>query len=224
MASIHTQRRWTAALLCASAAGIRAAVERKQLDLAPLRDAKLPVIFVLGGPGCGKGTQCEKIVKQYGFTHLSSGDLLRDEVSSGSERGKALNAIMEKGDLVPLEVVLDLLAEAMLKRVSTSKGFLIDGYPREQAQGVQFEQNILPCTKVLYFEVPDEVMVQRLLHRAKTSGRVDDNEETIKKRLATFHKHSEPVIEYYKDKCSTIVALASPDEVFAEVKKSLDAI
>uniref|UniRef100_A0A0P4WDJ8 adenylate kinase n=1 Tax=Scylla olivacea TaxID=85551 RepID=A0A0P4WDJ8_SCYOL len=201
-----------------------AAVERKQLDLAPLRDAKLPVIFVLGGPGCGKGTQCEKIVKQYGFTHLSSGDLLRDEVSSGSERGKALNAIMEKGDLVPLEVVLDLLAEAMLKRVSTSKGFLIDGYPREQAQGVQFEQNILPCTKVLYFEVPDEIMVQRLLHRAKTSGRVDDNEETIKKRLATFHKHSEPVIDYYKDKCSTIVALASPDEVFAEVKKSLDAI
>lgn len=201
-----------------------AAVERKKLDLTPLREAKLPVIFVLGGPGCGKGTQCEKIVKQYGFTHLSSGDLLRDEVSSGSERGKALNAIMEKGDLVPLEVVLDLLAEAMLKRVSTSKGFLIDGYPREQAQGVQFEQTILPCTKVLYFEVPDEVMVQRLLHRAKTSGRVDDNEETIKKRLATFHKHSKPVIDYYKDKCSTIVALSSPDEVFSEVQKALSAL
>ncbi|KAG0720285.1 Adenylate kinase isoenzyme 1 [Chionoecetes opilio] len=177
-----------------------APVERKKLDLTPLREAKLPVIFVLGGPGCGKGTQCEKIVKQYGFTHLSSGDLLRDEVGSGSSRGKALNTIMEKGDLVPLEVVLDLLAEAMLQRVATSKGFLIDGYPREQAQGVQFEETILPCTKVLYFEVPDEVMVQRLLHRAKTSGRVDDNEETIKKRLATFHKHSKPVIDHYKDK------------------------
>ncbi|XP_050730228.1 adenylate kinase isoenzyme 1-like [Eriocheir sinensis] len=201
-----------------------AAVERKPLDLNPLREAKLPVIFVLGGPGCGKGTQCDKIVKQYGYTHLSSGDLLRDEVSSGSERGKALNAIMEKGDLVPLEVVLDLLAEAMLKRVSTSKGFLIDGYPREQAQGVQFEKSILPCTKVLYFEVPDEVMVERLLNRAKTSGRVDDNEETIKKRLATFHKHSEPVIDYYKDKCSTIVALASPDDVFTEVKKALSGL
>lgn len=201
-----------------------AAVERKPLDLNPLRDAKLPVIFVLGGPGCGKGTQCDKIVKQYGYTHLSSGDLLRDEVGSGSERGKALNAIMEKGDLVPLEVVLDLLAEAMLKKVSTSKGFLIDGYPREQAQGVQFEQSILPCTKVLYFEVPDEIMVERLLNRAKTSGRVDDNEETIKKRLATFHKHSEPVIGYYKDKCSTIVALGSPDEVFAEVQKALSVI
>lgn len=199
-------------------------MERKALDLTPLREAKLPVIFVLGGPGCGKGTQCEKIVKQYGYTHLSSGDLLRDEVKSGSERGKALNEIMEKGDLVPLEVVLDLIAEAMLNKVSSSKGFLIDGYPREQAQGVQFEQSILPCTKVLYFEVPDEVMVERLLNRAKTSGRVDDNEETIKKRLATFHKHSEPVIQYYKEKCATIVALASPDEVFAEVQKALSTI
>merc|ERR1712106_321529 len=171
-------------------AAAMATVERKGLDLAPLRNAKLPVIFVLGGPGCGK----------------------------------ALNAIMEKGELVPLVVVLDLIAEEMLKNVATSKGFLIDGYPREQAQGVQFEEQILPCTQVLYFEVPDEVMVERLLHRAKTSGRVDDNEATIKLRLNTFHKHSEPVIQHYKDKCAQIVALKSPDEVFAEVKKVLDAI
>jgi len=193
-------------------------------NLTPLREAKLPVIFVVGGPGCGKGTQCEKIVNKYGFTHLSSGDLLRDEVQSGSDRGKGLNAIMERGELVPLEEVLELLAEAMLAKVSTSKGFLIDGYPREQAQGVLFEESILPCTKVLYFEVPDEVMVQRLLHRAKTSGRVDDNEETIKKRLATFHKHSEPVVQYYKNKCSTILATTSPDAVFEEVVKALDGI
>jgi len=193
-------------------------------DLTPLREAKLPVIFVVGGPGCGKGTQCERIVAQYGYTHLSSGDLLREAVQSGSERGKALNAIMERGELVPLEEVLALLAEAMLSKLSTSKGFLIDGYPREQAQGVQFEETILPCTKVLYFEVPDEVMVERLLNRAKTSGRVDDNEETIKKRLATFHQHSEPVIQHYQHKCSTIVATAPPDVVFQEVKKVLDVL
>jgi len=201
-----------------------AAVERAQLDLAPLRAANLPVIFVIGGPGCGKGTQCAQIVTRYGFTHLSSGDLLRDEVQSGSPRGQALNAIMEKGELVPLEVVLDLLAEAMLKQLSTSKGFLIDGYPREIQQGVQFESSILPCTKVLYFEVPDEVMVQRLLKRAETSGRVDDNEETIKKRLATFHKHSEPVVGHYKDKCATIVATSAPEAIFEEVKTILDSI
>ena len=86
------------------------------------------------------------------------------------------------------------------------------------------EFQILPCTKVLYFEVPDEVMVERLLNRAKTSGRVDDNEETIKKRLATFHKHSEPVIQYYKDKCAQIVALKSPDDVFKEVQTVLDKL
>lgn len=200
------------------------AVQRAQIDLTPLREAKLPVIFVLGGPGCGKGTQCEKIVAKYGYTHLSSGDLLREEVQSGSDRGKALNAIMETGDLVPLEVVLDLLAEAMLKKVSSSKGFLIDGYPREQAQGVQFEQSILPCTRVLYFDVPDDVMVERLLNRAKTSGRVDDNEETIKKRLATFHKHSEPVVDFYKDKCAKIPATTTPDAIFVEVQKALDSI
>merc|ERR1711976_306895 len=96
--------------------------------------AGLPVIWVLGGPGCGKGTQCDKIVAKYGFTHLSSGDLLRDEVKSGSEMGKQLNAVMEKGDLVPLFVVLDLMAEAMIKKLDGSKGFLIDGYPREVAQ------------------------------------------------------------------------------------------
>ena len=93
---------------------------------------------MLGGPGCGKGTQCDKIVAKYGYTHLSSGDLLRDEVKSGSDRGKQLNEMMERGELVPLFVVLDLLAEGMLAKLSGSKGFLIDGYPREVAQVSDF--------------------------------------------------------------------------------------
>merc|ERR1712110_1372939 len=101
--------------------------------------------------------QCDKIVAKYGFTHLSSGDLLRAEVQSGSERGKQLTAIMEKGDLVPMFVVLDL-AEAMLSKLGGSKGFLIDGYPREVAQGQEFEKEICPCTKILYFEVNDETI------------------------------------------------------------------
>merc|ERR1712038_1774163 len=103
------------------------ALERKNIDKAPLKEAKLPIIWVLGGPGCGKGTQCERIVAK-----------------SGSDRGKQLTEIMEKGDLVPLFVVLDLLAEAMLAKVSGSKGFLIDGYPREVSQGEEFEKEILP--------------------------------------------------------------------------------
>merc|ERR1712088_1292089 len=197
------------------------AVQRANLDMTPLREAKLPIVWVLGGPGCGKGTQCDKIVAKYGFTHLSSGDLLREEVGSGSNRGKQLTAIMEKGDLVPLQVVLDLLAEAMIGKLGGSKGFLIDGYPREVAQGQEFEKEIAPCTKILYFEVKDETMTERLLKRGQSSGRVDDNVETIKKRLDTFHKHSKPVIDAYASKCACIPAERSVDEIFADVQKAL---
>ncbi|KAL1478584.1 hypothetical protein MTO96_034977 [Rhipicephalus appendiculatus] len=89
-------------------------------------DVKVPVIFVFGGPGSGKGTQCEKIVQKYGFTHISSGDLLRAEVKSGSDRGKQMNEIMKTGGLVPLDIVLQLLKEAMVKDLDKAKGFLID--------------------------------------------------------------------------------------------------
>ena len=102
--------------------------------------------------------------------------------------------------------MLDLLAEAMIKKLGGSKGFLIDGYPREVAQGEEFEKAIAPCKHILYFEVSDETMTQRLLKRAETSGRADDNVETIKKRLVTFHQHSEPVIAAYKAKCSVVSA------------------
>ncbi|KAF0305080.1 Adenylate kinase isoenzyme 1 [Amphibalanus amphitrite] len=164
-----------------------------KLNLTPaemaelLAKSNLPVIFVLGGPGSGKGTQCEKLVAKYGFTHLSSGDLLRAEVESGSDLGKQIKDTMEAGDLVPLETVLRLLREAMITSLETSKGFLIDGYPREVEQAVKFEEQVCPCTLVIYFELSDEVMTQRLMKRGETSGRVDDNEETIKKRLQTFH-------------------------------------
>merc|ERR1712042_291272 len=101
------------------------ALERKNIDKTPLKDAKLPVIWVLGGPGSGKGTQCDKIVEKYGYTHLSSGDLLREEVASQSRLGKELNKIMKMGKLVPLEIVLDLIKEAMLRYHGRTKGFVI---------------------------------------------------------------------------------------------------
>ena len=109
---------------------------------------KAKVIFVVGGPGSGKGTQCEKIVKKYGYTHLSSGDLLRAEVQSGSERGKHLNELMQKGILVSNQLVLDMIKDAMLSKIKTSKGFLIDGYPRQVDQGLEFEKQVF-----LYFKL-----------------------------------------------------------------------
>jgi adenylate kinase len=184
-----------------------------------------PIIFVVGGPGSGKGTQCEKIVAKYGYSHFSSGDLLRAEVASGSPRGQELNALMEKGELVPLEIVLAMIKDNMLA-AKDAKGFLIDGYPREVAQGIKFEESIAPCTFVLFVDVAQEVMVERFLSRGKSSGRVDDNEETIKKRLKTFVESTEPVITHYQaqNKVRRVDSSKAPNDVFAEVCAAFDAI
>ena len=108
---------------------------------------KLPIVFVTGGPGSGKGTQCDKIVEKFQFTHLSSGDLLRAKVASGSPDGQELDDMMKAGKLVPLEKILDLITEGMTNAVAqgTCNGFLIDGYPREIEQGTKFEEKVLKC-------------------------------------------------------------------------------
>jgi len=185
-----------------------------------------PIVFVVGGPGSGKGTQCEKIVEKYGFTHFSSGDLLRAEVASGSDKGKWLKSIMEKGELVDQEVVLELLKSNISKQAAASKGFLIDGYPREVQQGIEFEKKIGECTFVLWIDASQETMMKRLLHRAQTSGRDDDNEETIKNRLDTFVRATEPVIEYYKkkNKVKQVNSELPVDEVFEQVGAAMEEI
>ncbi|KPP70736.1 adenylate kinase isoenzyme 1-like, partial [Scleropages formosus] len=184
------------------------------------------IIFVVGGPGSGKGTQCEKIVERYGFTHLSSGDLLRAEVSSGSERGKQLAAIMEKGELVPLDTILNMIKEAMIAKASTSKGFLIDGYPREVRQGEEFEKKIgAPCL-LLYIDAKAETMLMRLIKRGETSGRSDDTAQTIKNRLELYYKATEPVIAYYQGRgiVRKINAEGSVDEVFSQVANAIESL
>ncbi|GFX46853.1 adenylate kinase isoenzyme 1 [Trichonephila clavipes] len=187
-----------------------------------MAEINVPVIFVIGGPGSGKGTQCERIVEKYGFTHLSTGDLLREECKSGSQRGARLVDIMKKGQLVPNEEVLLLLKEAMLKNLANSKGFLIDGYPREVGQAVEFEKQVSKCSFLLFFDVPDDIMKERLMNRGKTSGRADDNEETITKRLLTFHNHTQPILDHYGDKVKKIPGSGTVDEIFAEVTKVID--
>ncbi|KHJ81055.1 adenylate kinase isoenzyme 5 family protein [Oesophagostomum dentatum] len=134
---------------------------------------------------------------------------------------------MEAGKLVPLETVLDLIKEAMIKEVSKgSKGFLIDGYPREVKQGEQFEKEIQEANLVIFFDVSDDILTERVLKRAKTSGRVDDNAESMKRRLKTFSTATAPVVDYYekKKKLVKIKAHGTIEEIFAEVVKHLDPI
>lgn len=191
-----------------------------------VRENNTPIIWVLGGPGSGKGTQCAKIVDKYSFSHFSTGDLLRDEVASGSERGKQLQEIMKSGDLVSNEQVLGLLEIAMGKVDASVKGFLIDGYPRQKDQGAAFEKSIAPVDIILYFECRDETMVARILHRAAQSAekRADDNEETIKNRIATFSKNTNEILALYPQQTRRIDAERAIDVIFADVEKAIDAM
>ena len=183
------------------------------------------IVFVLGGPGSGKGTQCERIVRDYGYKHLSAGDLLREEVASCSSLGTELQAIMKEGKLVPMEVTIGLLRKAMDK--SGASDFLIDGFPRALDQALEFEKQVGMCSKVLFFDCPKDVMRERLLARGKTSGRADDNEETIVKRFDTFVNQSMPVIDHYRSRGGNVVASISavppPDAVYEAVKEALGA-
>ena len=146
------------------------------------------VVFVLGGPGSGKGTQCEKLVKDYGFTHLSAGDLLRDEVRSRSEVGQMCANLMKEGKLVPMEVTIGLLRAAMEK--ATVKNFLIDGFPRALDQAMSFETRVQVADFVLFFDCPLETMTERLLERGLTSGpqRVRQPLFDEERRCAEFRK------------------------------------
>ncbi|KAH8032679.1 hypothetical protein HPB51_000429 [Rhipicephalus microplus] len=145
----------------------------------------------------GKGTQCDKMVAKYDFTYISSGDLLRAEVASGSDQGKQINDIMKQGELEPLDMIIQLIKETIKKDLLTAKGFLLDGYPRNVEQGERFESDVCKCTNLIYFEVSDDTMKARLLKHGQTSGRVDDNEDTIVKCIKTFHDESEPVLQKY---------------------------
>ncbi|KAL6940886.1 bifunctional uridylate/adenylate kinase [Hanseniaspora vineae] len=190
----------------------------------------ISVIFVLGGPGVGKGTQCARMVKDYGFVHLSAGDLLRAEQSrKGSEFGELIKRYITEGLIVPQEITIQLLKNAILEHYYTSdaskqsKKFLVDGFPRKMDQAITFEKEITPSKVVLFFDCSEDIMLTRLMERSKTSGREDDNIESIQKRFKTFVETSMPVVEYFEklNKVVKIDCAKTVDEVYEEVKTAL---
>jgi len=193
---------------------------------SPLWDAdKVTVIFVLGGPGAGKGTQCAKLVADYGFKHLSAGDLLREEQDRpGSEFGEMIKSYIKEGTIVPMEVTVQLLENAMKSSMEgeNKKGlFLIDGFPRKLDQAHAFERTVVPSKFTLFFDCSEAVMEKRLLHRGETSGRADDNIESIKKRFRTFVETSMPVVDEFESQGRVVKVNAerAPVEVYEDVKR-----
>jgi len=190
-------------------------IERKAIDKSKF--AGKQIVWVMGGPGSGRGTQCEKIcLKDDGFIALGSGDLMKAEVMSGSDRGTKLYMLMSSGGAVPNEIVNDIIAEAMCKKAaSATKGFLIDGYPADEAQADSFVADIGKPTVAVMIEVPDEVLAARLSSRAN----FDDQEEAIKKRLATWNEKTKPVAAKYN--AFVINGDRAANEVVGDIIKAL---
>lgn len=187
------------------------------------------VVFVLGGPGSGKGTQCEKIVKEYGFSHFSVGDLLRAEKASGSKTAKLIDEYIAEGKLVPSKIPVKLIKKAMKKAGWERNYYLIDGFPRNQENIDAWEKIFKEKVDVkftLCYDCSLETMEKRIMERAKTSGRSDDNPEAIKKRFQTYQDETKPVIEHFEAKnlIRKINAEREVDEVFADTKNILDTI
>lgn len=186
-------------------------------------------LILFGPPGSGKGTQSEKLIARYGLKHLSTGDLLRSEIAAQTPLGMAAKSIMDKGQLVPDEVVIEMINSA-LENNPQAKGFLFDGFPRTTAQAEALDkllsQKNTEIAVVLALQVGKDELVSRLLNRGKTSGRSDDtNEGVIKSRIEEYEKKTAVVAEYYNKfgKVVMIKGEGTIDEIFDALSDEIDA-
>lgn len=158
-------------------------------------------IVLFGAPGSGKGTQSAKIIDQFGLYHISTGEVLRDHIARGTELGKTAESYISKGNLIPDELIVDLIAHVIDNEAREAKGVVFDGFPRTipQAEALRdmLEARGSRVHAVLGLEVPEEELIERMLNRGKETGRADDNLDTIKNRLDVYHNQTHPLKEYY---------------------------
>lgn len=211
-------------LLCFTIFVVSCGGEQREAQAESSEQSASPLqLIIIGGPGAGKGTQAEKIKERYGMAHISTGQMLRDEVAKGSELGMQVKAVMERGDLVADSTILRLIEER-LKQPDCKAGFILDGFPRTlaQAQGLEpiLQKRGDPNMKVLLLEVSDQEMMNRLLARK----RADDTEETINHRIEKYHSETADAIDYYAQKGSLIRINGeqSIEDVFGEIEKVLE--
>ena len=185
-------------------------------------------IVIFGPPGSGKGTQSENLIKKYNLAHISTGDLLRKEISPNTQLGALAKSHMDKGELVPDDVIIGMI-DSYLDRMGNVNGVIFDGFPRTVAQAqalkellASYKTSVAVC---LNLEVPNDELMTRLIERGKTSGRSDDNEETIKARLDVYDKQTKPVLDFYKKEgvAVNIKGVGSIDAIFADIADAVDS-
>ena len=180
-------------------------------------------VIISGATGSGKGTQSELIVSRFDLIHFSTGDLLRHEIAAQTALGKEADSFISKGNLVPDSMIIDIITSAIDRTCPNCAGILFDGFPRtrEQAEAleVMMNQRGTPVSLCIDLQVPERELIERLLTRGQTSGRSDDNLETIRKRLEVFEQKTQPVNAYYQElgKYIAIDGTGSIEEIFARI-------
>lgn len=178
-------------------------------------------IIILGGPGAGKGTICKKLVNEFNYKLICSGDLLREEKASGSKLGNQIAELIDAGEFVPDEMITKIIYNQFKLPIEIDRYYLVDGYPRTVKQAISLDQ-MINTQIVLWINVSDETTIKRNLNRGLTSGRPDDsNVEIIKKRLNDYKELSIPLKDYYDDCIIEIDGEGTPDEVYKEIVDTL---
>ena len=186
-------------------------------------------VLLLGPQGAGKGTQAKRISAEYGIPHIASGEILRAEMDAGTELGRRVKKVYDRGDLVSDDLMIELIRNR-LDQPDTESGFVLDGFPRTtvQAEALDSMFNDIGRNFSVAFalQIPDEVAFDRLRRRAELEGRADDTDEAIQRRLDNYHRETEPLIEYYRTRGNLVPIHGnrSENEVFAEIQRALEQV
>jgi adenylate kinase len=186
-------------------------------------------ILLLGPQGSGKGTQAKRLSEEYDLAHISTGDMLRAAIAEGSELGKKVQSIVESGQLVPDDLIVEIMRER-LSQDDTREGFILDGFPRTMAQAEALDSMLReigrPLDVVFELQVPDELAVERMEKRASEESRADDTPEAMRKRLELYHAETEPLVEHYRARASLVGIHADRTipAVFAELQSTIEQV
>ncbi len=184
-------------------------------------------IVIFGAPGSGKGTQSAKLIDEYGLYHISTGELLRDHIRRGTELGRTANEFISRGQLIPDDLMIQILDEVLDAEASGKKGVVFDGFPRTVAQADALKKLLRKrgsdLHAVIGLEVPEDELVERMINRGKETGRADDTPDTIKNRLQVYHQQTLPLKEYYTAEGQYIPVNGSGivDEIFDNIAAGL---
>lgn len=187
-------------------------------------------IVIFGAPGSGKGTQSDLFIKKYGFGHISTGDVLRNEIKNGTELGKTAKGYIDNGQLIPDELMVSILASVYDGFGADHAGVIFDGFPRTIAQAEALKAMLAErghaVAAMIELDVPEAELMKRLIKRGQESGRSDDNEETIKKRLDVYHNQTSPLIDWYEKEGihNHIDGLGELDRIFKDICEVVDNI